>query len=136
MLFRSDLDIEFEDPNSGEITLLTLKVEYQWSLIQCAKCKKFGHNCASSSSSNGPKPQKPISRPFSSHSRRKQNYGIWMVVSKGKAVINQTLTDVPTTSSSNDILDPNYTTEAVKPPHSESESKVSGDRSGSDVSGE
>ena len=45
-----EFDIDFVDPNSGELTMITLKVEYQWNPIKCATCQKFGHNCAGSPS--------------------------------------------------------------------------------------
>ena len=82
-----DFDIEYRDPVTGDLTMITLKIEYQWNPIRCAKCRKFGHNCVVTS--NKPIPQKPVSRPQSSQSKRKQEEGTWMVVSKGKNVVEQ-----------------------------------------------
>ena len=59
-----EFDIEFIDPTSGEPTMINLKVEYQWNPIRCAKCRKFGHNCAASFPKS--KSPKPVSRPSSS----------------------------------------------------------------------
>ena len=94
-----DFDIEFEDPSTGEQFLITLKVEYQWSPIRCAKCKKFGHNCA-----NLPRTQKNpkhIPRPSSS-SGKKQEEGVWMVISNGKTVVDHDQTCIPSTSSTHE----------------------------------
>ena len=96
-----DFDIEYFDPASGELTMITLKIEYHWNPIRCAKCTKFGHNCVVSS--NKQIPQKPVSRPHSSQSKRKQDEGIWMVVSKGKNVADKDPICEPYASTSEEI---------------------------------
>ena len=82
----NELDIEFTDPISGEVNQITLKVEYQWNPVRCAKCKKFGHNCVTLP--KAVKPQAQACRPSSSHSKKKFEEGVWMVVSKGKTVVD------------------------------------------------
>ena len=59
-------------------------------------CKKFGHNCAATV--NVPKPQTQASRPSSSYSKNNKEEGVWMVVSKGKSVIDHTHNCEPSTS--------------------------------------
>ena len=80
-----DFEIEFRDPSSSELSQITLRVEYQWNPVRCAKCKKFGHNCATIA--KPVKPQVPNSRPSSSHSKKKLEEGVWMVA-KGKNVVD------------------------------------------------
>ena len=81
-----EFDIEYIDPSSGEQTLISLKVEYQWSPIRCAKCKKFGHNCAKLP--KVPNLQQSASRP-PTPSKNGPEEGVWMVITKGKNVVDQ-----------------------------------------------
>ena len=64
-----EFDIEFADPVSKELQKITLKVEYQWTPVRCAKCRKFGYNCASTPTT--PKPHEQAFRPSSSQSKKK-----------------------------------------------------------------
>ena len=71
------LDIEIEDPISGEPNVVSLKIDYQWKPDRCAKCKKFGHDCSRiqrTQNLHGPNLQPPIPT----------DEGVWMVKGKGK----------------------------------------------------
>ena len=82
-----NFDIQIVDPISRLPELINIRVEYQWSPVRCAKCKKFGHDCAKIH-----KPQlKPTLVPKrDSNVQKQQNSGLsegaWMVKAKGKFV--------------------------------------------------
>ena len=86
-----EFDIEVEDPISGDTELITIKVEYQWSPLRCAKCKKFGHDCAK------------VPRPHSAPHVQKQHCplanpvdeGAWMLREKGKNIVAVQQGDAP-----------------------------------------
>ena len=40
------LEIGSDDTTYGEPEKVSLKVEYPWTPVRCAHCKKFGHDCA------------------------------------------------------------------------------------------
>ena len=93
-----NFDIEVEDPISGTSSLISLHVEYQWSPIRCAKCKKFGHDCARLHKAQaGAKPVPPI--------QQAQDQGAWMVMEKGKSVLIADPT-MPSTSNGLDTSIP------------------------------
>ena len=83
----TDFDIDIIDPISGELVVITIHVDYQWNPPRCAKCKKFGHDCAKLQ-----RPQhnhKPASKPamhFQKQQTNNHNDGVWMVKDKGKFV--------------------------------------------------
>ena len=120
-----DLDIEYEDPVSGELTMITLKMEYQWSPIRCAKCRRFGHNCVPTPISS--KAQKSVSRPSSSQSKRKQEEEVWMVVSKGKTVAASDMSSGPNNSGNTDTLTITNLFVEDKLPQGGAESEVRGE---------
>ena len=91
MLFRS----EAEDPVSGEVDSIYLKVDYQWTPIRCVKYKKFGHDCARLHSIQHIALK--TSRPSSSHQQRSEE-GVWKVIEKGKGVVDQDQSYIPSPS--------------------------------------
>ena len=82
-----NFDIQVVDPISGLPELINIRVEYQWSPTRCAKCERFGHDCAKIH-----KPQlKPNLVPKLDPNVQKQltttlSEGVWMVKGKGKFV--------------------------------------------------
>ena len=88
------LEIGSDDTTHGEPEKVTLRVEYPWNPVRCAKCQRFGHDC-----NRVPKPAANTTQVQQSN-RSNESHGHWMTQGKGKNVMLATA-DFPSSSNGN-----------------------------------
>ena len=74
------LELGSDDTQFGEPERVTLRVEYQWIPIRCARCKKFGHNCDRKRTPPTVSNQPPNVKDLEAN-------GTWMKQGKGKTIV-------------------------------------------------